>query len=184
MIKIKQRIPTPLEEVKAKEEEEEHMAATTAAVLTQQAVSVPEPASTSIPEVDEQQQAAAAPVAAATETTIDAAAAAAAAVASDDFDASSEAVNSTLMGIALLAYLQTNAKREADDDRHASGSASGSAPSTSATRAPLERTPSDRVPRRYQRMSPKDEDAPGEPLARTLAAIKTSQSAPQYVCKR
>jgi len=153
------------------------VASAATAVLKQHIGSFPEPATMHIAEAAQQQQ----PAAAATETTIDAAAAAAA-IASNDFDAqaSSEAVNSTLMGIALLAYLQSNAKREA------AGQASGSAPSTSksAARIPLERTSSDRVPRRYQRMSPKDDDAPGEPLVRRLAAIKEAQSQAQYICKR
>lgn len=118
-----------------------------------------------------------------------------------DAHASSEAVNSTLMGIALLAYLQNSAERDDDEQRdHAS------APSTSngaaTARVPLERTssratdgaaavvarlsPSERVPRRYQKISSDDGDdhALAKPLIWTLAAIKAREHKPQYTCKR
>lgn len=118
-----------------------------------------------------------------------------------DAQATSEAVSSTLMGIALLAFLQgSGAKHEASSapggvcgssaapsSSQQGGHASAARPvaaGTSATAAahpPLhERLP----PRRYQRMSPVDADAPTEPLIRTLAAIKATQSKAQYTCKR
>jgi len=111
-----------------------------------------------------------------------------------DEHAPSEAFDSTLMGIALLAFLQSSAKNEASDGEHAS------APSTSkcatTDRVPLERTslqipaagarpsPSERVPRRYQKMSSNDEYALADPLIWTLASIKSRESIAQYTCKR
>ena len=119
---------------------------------------------------------------------------AAAASAALDAQATSETVSSTLMGIALLAYLQGSAaKHEARGGGGGYGSVA--APSSSsqgglaaarpaagagAGACPYERLP----PRRYQRMSPVDTETPTEPLTRTLAAIKASQSKAQYTCKR
>ena len=128
--------------------------------------------------------------AAAASPALDVSAAAAAASAALDAQATSETVSSTLMGIALLAYLQgSSAKHEA---RGGGGYGSVAAPSSSqggiaATRPaagagahPYERLP----PRRYQRMSPVDTEAPTEPLTRMLEAIKATQSKAQYTCKR
>ena len=129
--------------------------------------------------------ASAAAAASAAPTALDASAAAAAVSAA--LDAQAETVSSTLMGIALLAYLQGSAAKH-----EASGAGGGygstAAPSSSQggvadarpVAHPHERLP----PRRYQRMSPVDVDASIEPLTRTLAAIKASQSKAQYTCKR
>ena len=111
-----------------------------------------------------------------------------------DAQAKSEAVSSTLMGIALLAYLQGSAAKHEASGTGAGGCGSSAAPSSShrggaaaAAAQPVMAAahPHERLPlRRYQRMSPVDTETPTEPLTRMLAAIQASQSKAQYTCKR
>ena len=151
------------------------------AAATLQATSTPETMETTT------QTAAAATAAAAPTATADVSAVL-------DAQAKSEAVSSTLMGIALLAYLQGSAAKHEASGAGAGGCGSSAAPSSShrggaaaaaarpvvAAAHPHERLP----PRRYQRMSPVDTETPTEPLTRMLAAIQASQSKAQYTCKR
>ena len=152
------------------------------AAATLQATSTPETTETATT-----QTAAAATAAAAPTATADVSAVL-------DAQAKSEAVSSTLMGIALLAYLQGSAAKHEASGTGAGGCGSSAAPSSShhggpaaaaarpvaAAAHPHERLP----PRRYQRMSPVDTETPTEPLTRMLAAIQASQSKAQYTCKR
>ena len=123
--------------------------------------------------------------AAAQATAASTATAAAAAPRSLNTQTASEAINSTLMGIALLAYLQGSpAKHETTvGDGGGGGGGGGLAAAASATAQPAGAHPYV-PPRRYQRMSPVDTSAPSEPLTRILAVIKVTEPKPQYTCKR
>ena len=104
-----------------------------------------------------------------------------------DTQTASEAFNSTLMGIALLAYLQGSpAKHETTFGCGAGGGAGvgGGLAVTASTNAQPAGAHPYVPPRRYQRLSPVDASAPSEPLTRILAVIKATEPKPQYTCKR